>query len=310
MDSGTSTATALVAALRRIEQHGSADAALAAAGVDLSEIERYQAIEVDHGEALALGFLAGRVGYDPRERKADDPTSFVMDRELVVQGAEGESIRRLPWFEDDLFVGQQVPDIREMPFQVRNLCTQNYTAALAGERAKFGFTSYGHRYAVETLPVRGENGAIDAVLAVATPERTHQSAATAYARTAERLIESAARAEQRAALHALAGRTDAADAERATAKRAGVAAERAMANAARLSARDGPGPEAEPPAVTSRELDVLGLASHGLTYGEIAEQLTVSVATVRTHLQNIFMKLGVSDKAAAVATALRHGLIE
>jgi len=34
------------------------------------------------------------------------------------------------------------------------------------------------------------------------------------------------------------------------------------------------------------------------------------VGTVRTHLENIYLKLGVSDKAAAVATALRHGLID
>jgi DNA-binding NarL/FixJ family response regulator len=36
----------------------------------------------------------------------------------------------------------------------------------------------------------------------------------------------------------------------------------------------------------------------------------VSCATVRTHLQNIYPKLGVCDKAAAVAAALRHDLIE
>jgi DNA-binding NarL/FixJ family response regulator len=36
----------------------------------------------------------------------------------------------------------------------------------------------------------------------------------------------------------------------------------------------------------------------------------VSSATVRTHLQNVYPKLGVCDKAAAVAAALRHGLIE
>jgi two-component system nitrate/nitrite response regulator NarL len=51
------------------------------------------------------------------------------------------------------------------------------------------------------------------------------------------------------------------------------------------------------------------LASHGLTSGEIAEQLVVSAGTVRTHLENVYLKLGVSDKAAAVATALRYGLI-
>ena len=36
----------------------------------------------------------------------------------------------------------------------------------------------------------------------------------------------------------------------------------------------------------------------------------MSQGTVRTHLEHIYLKLGVSDKAAAVAAALRHGLIE
>jgi two-component system nitrate/nitrite response regulator NarL len=52
------------------------------------------------------------------------------------------------------------------------------------------------------------------------------------------------------------------------------------------------------------------LASHGLTSVEIAQQLVLSAGTVRTHLENIYLKLGVSDKAAAVATALRYGLID
>lgn len=66
----------------------------------------------------------------------------------------------------------------------------------------------------------------------------------------------------------------------------------------------------EPPLITPREADVLTLASHGLTSAETAEQLVVSVGTVRTHLENVYEKLGVADKAAAVATALRHGLID
>jgi two-component system nitrate/nitrite response regulator NarL len=62
--------------------------------------------------------------------------------------------------------------------------------------------------------------------------------------------------------------------------------------------------------VTSRQAEVLGFASHGLTSAEIAEQLGVSVTTVKTHFDNIYIRLGVSDKAAAVAAALRHGLID
>jgi DNA-binding NarL/FixJ family response regulator len=62
--------------------------------------------------------------------------------------------------------------------------------------------------------------------------------------------------------------------------------------------------------VTPRETEVLQLASHGLTASDIAEQLVLSTGTVKTHLRNIYCRLGVADKAAAVAAALRHGLID
>ena len=54
---------------------------------------------------------------------------------------------------------------------------------------------------------------------------------------------------------------------------------------------------------------MLSLVSYGLTYAEAAAQLHVSAATVKTHLAHIYPKLGVRDKAAAVAAALRHGLM-
>ncbi|HEX3831276.1 MAG TPA: LuxR C-terminal-related transcriptional regulator [Solirubrobacteraceae bacterium] len=86
-------------------------------------------------------------------------------------------------------------------------------------------------------------------------------------------------------------------------------AERARLHARHLRARgtvDAPGP----PSITSRQTEILGLASHGLTHVEIGEQLGVSVTTVKTHFDNIFVRLGVGDKTAAVAAALRHGLID
>jgi hypothetical protein len=49
----------------------------------------------------------------PGPRRSVDATTFVMDHGLVVRGADGESILRLPWFEEDLFVARQVPDIVE-----------------------------------------------------------------------------------------------------------------------------------------------------------------------------------------------------
>ena len=317
------TASALLWALGLARDHGGAAAAAAAAGIDLPEVDRFDETSEDFhnllgrscGEmsvrdALALGVLAGRVVDRPaRARRLQDPTSFVMDRELVVQAADGQSILRLPWFEEGLFVGRQLPEISEMPAAVRRLCIENYSAALAGERGRFAFTSYGHEYSVDAVPLQGEDGRTDTVLAIATPARSFASAAAAYESTAERLDYSAMLAERRVGLHRLAGRSDAESAERHGARHAREGAERARANAQRLRSRDAAAP-AGPPSVTSRQVDVLSLASHGLTSAEIAAQLGVSVTTVKTHFDNIYSRLGASDRSEAVATALRHGLID
>lgn len=62
--------------------------------------------------------------------------------------------------------------------------------------------------------------------------------------------------------------------------------------------------------LTSREQEILGLIAGGLSAPEIADRLVVSPATVRTHMQHLYEKLGVSDRAAAVAEAMRRGLLE
>jgi PAS domain S-box-containing protein len=64
-----------------------------------------------------------------------------------------------------------------------------------------------------------------------------------------------------------------------------------------------------PRPLTERELEVLRLAAEGRNGPGIAEQLVLSPATVRTHFEHIYEKLGVGDRAAAVALALRTGLI-
>jgi PAS domain S-box-containing protein len=63
------------------------------------------------------------------------------------------------------------------------------------------------------------------------------------------------------------------------------------------------------PLLTPRELEVLSLAARGLAAKQIAEQLEITRSTVGTHLEHVYSKLGVSDRAAAVATAIRLGLI-
>jgi PAS domain S-box-containing protein len=62
--------------------------------------------------------------------------------------------------------------------------------------------------------------------------------------------------------------------------------------------------------LSARELEVLRLAAEGHSGPQIAERLTVSTGTVKSHFENIYEKLGVSDRTAAVAHALRIGLID
>ena len=64
------------------------------------------------------------------------------------------------------------------------------------------------------------------------------------------------------------------------------------------------------PALSPREHEVLELTASGLSAPDIARDLQISAATVKTHLRNIYEKLGVSERAAAVAEAMRRGLLE
>lgn len=63
----------------------------------------------------------------------------------------------------------------------------------------------------------------------------------------------------------------------------------------------------EPP--SEREMEVLRLVAHGATNREVAARLFISEATVKTHLLHLFAKLGVNDRAAAVAAAYDQGLL-
>ncbi|MEV0197080.1 response regulator transcription factor [Nonomuraea sp. NPDC050691] len=61
--------------------------------------------------------------------------------------------------------------------------------------------------------------------------------------------------------------------------------------------------------LSPRELEVLALIARGATNREVAGKLFVTEATVKTHLLHIFAKLGVNDRAAAVAAAYETGLL-
>jgi two-component system nitrate/nitrite response regulator NarL len=63
------------------------------------------------------------------------------------------------------------------------------------------------------------------------------------------------------------------------------------------------------PILTEREQEVLTQIAEGQTVAEVATGMHLSASTVKSHLESLYRKLGVSDRAAAVATAMRKGLL-
>ena len=77
-----------------------------------------------------------------------------------------------------------------------------------------------------------------------------------------------------------------------------------LADEIRLRAR----PDA--PVLSEREQQVLRGFARGLSIPQVAGELFIGASTVKTHTQRLYEKLGVSDRAAAVAEAMRRGLLE
>ena|SRR5438270_567109 len=88
----------------------------------------------------------------------------------------------------------------------------------------------------------------------------------------------------------------------------GAVAARVLAayRAARASKR----PLEPPESLSDREVEVLRLVASGMNNSEIAQELFISEATVKTHITHIFTKLGLRDRAAAIVYAFDRGLVE
>jgi DNA-binding NarL/FixJ family response regulator len=78
-------------------------------------------------------------------------------------------------------------------------------------------------------------------------------------------------------------------------------------NSRRAGSRERNGRESR---LTSRETEILRLVADGRPDGDIAQSLHLSESTVKTHLRSVYSKLDVPSRAAAVAVALRSGIID
>jgi DNA-binding NarL/FixJ family response regulator len=151
---------------------------------------------------------------------------------------------------------------------------------------------------------------LDGVAATQLIRRDHPETAvvvlTTYADDSS--IADALRAGARGYLTKDAGRAEIAAALRSAA--AGQAIFTAEVSDRLVAALDGrPRAKAElPGGLTAREAEVLGLIARGLTNGEIAAELYIGEATVKTHINNAFAKIGARHRAEAVRYALEHRL--
>ena len=74
------------------------------------------------------------------------------------------------------------------------------------------------------------------------------------------------------------------------------------------ASRERPAPDARLDELTEREAEVLRLLARGLSNGEIARELYLGEATVKTHVSKILLKLGLRDRVHAVVFAYENGV--
>ncbi len=88
-----------------------------------------------------------------------------------------------------------------------------------------------------------------------------------------------------------------------------AAGEQAVVVAAERAPVRDPSVELRLRTLTSREREILGLLISGLASRRIAQELVLSYQTVRSHIQNLLLKLGVHSRLEAVAFAIEHGVV-
>ncbi len=170
---------------------------------------------------------------------------------------------------------------------------------------------------VGTNPVRGEERVAAAAIAATRGEwerarPAFEDAVEFYRASPAPFEEALARLELARALEALKRPDQALEqALAASAVLEDLGAEREAVRAGKLvAALGGRSAAVKRAGLTAREIEVLGLVARGFSNHEVAEHLIVSEHTVHRHLANVYAKLGVSSRAAAVALATQRQLLD
>jgi DNA-binding NarL/FixJ family response regulator len=154
---------------------------------------------------------------------------------------------------------------------------------------------------IEAIRRLGERGARPAAIALTTYADDASVLGALRAGARGYLTKDAGAEEIRAAMEAVVRGDVALD----------PAAQRQVVAALSEPAAAAPAPAPElPDELTPREAEVLALIAAGLTNSEIAERLVVSAATVKSHVNHIFAKIGARDRAQAVVYAYANGIAQ
>jgi len=122
---------------------------------------------VAHAQESALRLRRSEALHRTLTANLPDTTVFLIDRDLRILAAEGEAVRRLPWFEPSMFRGQLVTELADVPAHVLDLAVEHYRGAFDGVRRTFEFDSEGMTFSIQAVPVFAEDESVETVLVVA-----------------------------------------------------------------------------------------------------------------------------------------------
>ncbi|MCD2197614.1 LuxR C-terminal-related transcriptional regulator [Actinomycetospora endophytica] len=231
------------------------------------------------GVAELVGAAAASLGLGRTE-------SDVLRRAGVVHGLGRLGVSNAIWDKRGALGAGEWERVRMHPYLTERILSQSSTLAPLGAiaaalRERLDGSGYPRRLPGSAIPLSARVlGAADAYQAMREP-RPHRSALTPREAATELRRE------------VTAGRM------------AGDAVEAVLGAAGHRMTRRRTGPAG----LTAREIDVLRLVSRGVATREIASQLVISPKTTRNHIEHIYTKIGVSNRAGASLFAVQHGLL-